>query len=126
MCCIKPWPVKDIVAIVQVDGLFYRTCVDTGQAAQNSSESAIADGVVVGPGRSTAFPTTSESPAKSPSTVWIHQAADDKFVVVQIVRGNWLVVVAFLADERAERHLKSIDRSQRYQQTGRDDRGNTH
>src|SRR4051812_28946495 len=111
---IQPGPVENVVTIVEVDRLFHRACVDTGEAPQDAGEGAIADGVVVRPRSSAAFPTSAApetaASSKASAAIGIHEAANHKFIVVQIVRGNWLVVVAFLADESAERHLKRVDR----------------
>src|SRR5882757_2174130 len=72
---VKPGPVVNLIAIVQVDGLFNRPCIDPGQTPDRLREGTIRARIILGPKRKPLAPVTIKSALVAVERAgWVHQA----------------------------------------------------
>jgi hypothetical protein len=77
---VKPRPIVDLVAIIEIHVLFHRSRVDACQAPDSGGKSTIGRWAILGPQRHALAPITVETP---PITIigswWVHKASESPF-----------------------------------------------
>src|SRR5205814_184926 len=77
--CVEPWPIEDVVSIIEVDGLLHGPDMDSRQTSQCAQEVPVGPRVILCPNRKPMRPIGSPEAARTAKTRaphrrrWIHE-----------------------------------------------------
>jgi hypothetical protein len=104
---VEPWPVVDLVTVVEIDALFDGASVDAGEATDGGGEGTISAGKVLGPEGEALLPRALE--AGVVAVEWagrVHETGEAPLGGALVVRREWIGFVAFNRRVRAEGSLR--------------------